>query len=51
MDDAVCTAVGTVWEEMRPSGDVVGVPITVLSVEGRPASAPGPDASRLCIAH
>lgn len=50
-DDALCTAVGTVWEETSPSGDVVGLPITVLRVEGRPVSTPGPDASRLCIVH
>lgn len=51
--DAVWVAFGIicVWEETRPSGDVDGVAITDMSVEGRPASAPGPDASGLCIVH
>jgi hypothetical protein len=40
-----------VWEIMRSSGDVDGEAITDLRVEGRPASAPGPDASGLCIVH
>jgi hypothetical protein len=38
-------------EATRSSGDVVGEPITVLRVDGRPASAPGPDASGPCIVH
>lgn len=51
--DAVWVAFGIicVWEETRPSGDVDGVAITDMSVVGRPASAPGPDASGLCIVH
>lgn len=38
-------------EETKPIGDVVGLPITVLKVVGRPASAPGLEASRSCIVH
>ena len=47
--DGVCID-GTV-DEVNPSGDVVGLPIIVLSVDGRPASAPGPDASWPCMVH
>lgn len=38
-------------EETKPIGDVVGLPITVLRVDGRPASASGLEASRPCIVH
>jgi hypothetical protein len=38
-------------EETKPIGDVVGLPISVLRVDGRPASAPGLEASGPCIVH
>jgi hypothetical protein len=38
-------------EDAKPIGDVAGMPITVLRVEGRSASAPGPDASEPCMVH
>lgn len=38
-------------EETKPIGDVVGLPITVLRVDGRPASASGLEASGPCIVH
>lgn len=37
--------------ETMPIGDVVGLPITVLRVDGRPASASGLEASGPCIVH
>ena len=48
----VCIEVGNGnVEETTPIGDVVGLLITVLRVEGRPASASRLEASRPCIVH
>mgnify|MGYP007085895502 CR=1 FL=1 len=51
-DVSLCVGVGNgSVEETKPIGDVVGLPITVLRVDGRPASAPGLGASGPCIVH